>query len=192
MDQQKTILHLLDNLEIEGIRKIKKTLIYKHFQLLDSRSPDCSPHFNVESEAVDLYIGSDGTINAKSFKMYNFLKFSQSYFRLSILNLIGSVGALISGELIITMLGVLGILGAFLGNSKKEYNELDAKVLLTIYRLGKICHIKSIPQEFKILFGEEISEAKLDDSLIVLSKFRTIDVRGEEVLIVETISISKQ
>lgn len=65
-------------------------------------------------------------------------------------------------------------------------------MLLAIYKLGRICHISAIPGEYRRLFGKELGEEQALAALALLSTYRSIRIQGEEVEIIEDISISRQ
>lgn len=171
--------------KIEG--DINKIIILNNLCLIDSGLPKSE----MEKKSVEISIGSDGKVSAASFKLYNILEFSQSEFQISILNFIGAMGGFVSAAPIATIMGVLGLIGTFLGMSKKESNEQEAKVLLAIYRLGKMCHISTIQKEYETSFGSTINEEQLQASLKILAKYRTIEIKENEVLIIETVNIHR-
>lgn len=185
--QHHIIIHYLNDLSQEIKKDINIAIVLNNLRLKDSIYPDSE----IEIRSIELEVGTDGKVTASSFKLYNGLEFSQSEFRIIILNSLGSIGGFISGTPIGTMLGILGLIGSFLSASKKEFNEQEAKVLLSIYRLGKICQIGTIPGEYEDSFGVPINEDKLNASLMVLAKFRTIEIINDEVRIIENVSISR-
>jgi hypothetical protein len=188
MEQHNVIFGLLNDLEKEINDPINKAHILNNLRLLDGINEE----LNQEKRAIDISINSEGDIGATSVKAYNLLKFSQFSFQESMLQLISSTTGLISGNSIGTAFGVIGIIGTFLHQTKKEYSRQDAKVLLVIYRLGKICHISTIAEEYDRSFDEKISIEKIMNSLMLLSKYKTIEIKEEEVEIIETVTISRQ
>lgn len=187
MAQHDIIFYYLRNLGEATSYDINRVMILNNLRLKDCIDPE----FDIEKRSIELTIGTDDKITANSFKLYNILEFNQSEFRITLLNSLGIIGGIISGTPISTMLGVLGLIGTFLSVSKKEYNEQEAKVLLAIYRLGKICHISTIPREYENSFGVPIDKDKLHASIQVLIRFRTIEICGDEVEIIEHVNISR-
>lgn len=156
-----------------------------HHVILQSAAAD----FDMERRSITIGIDSAGKVTADSFKAYNLLRFSQIQFQLSVLQLAGAAGGLLSGKPLGTVLGLLGLLGAFLQHSRKQYQEPDAQVLLCIYRLGSHCAVSSIPPEYERNFGQVLSAHQLEDSLRTLAQFRTIKRTPTEVEIVEHIEM---
>lgn len=188
MAQHKVIFNLLNKIEIENGISINKATILNNLQL--SNNQDGIP--DLERKSIDISVDSEGKVGAISTKAYNVLRFAQSKFQISILGLLGASGGLISGQVVPTILGAIGIIATFLEKSQKAFNEQDAKVLLTIYRLGKLCHISTIDSNYLTFFGESISPNQLNASLNTLASFQTIEIKGEEVEIIETINIVRQ
>jgi hypothetical protein len=185
MAQHNIILNYLHGLRQETEHDINNAMILNSLWLKDS----IDPKSEIERRSIGIVVGTDDKITATSFKLYNSLLFSQSEFSINILKSLGSIGGFISGTPIGTILGILGIIGSFLDVSRKEFNEQEARVLLTIYRLGKICHISTIAEEYEISFGRPIDKYKLNASLQILSRFRTIEICDDEVEIIEQVNI---
>ena len=115
MAQHDIIFNYLRNLSQETSHDINKAIILNNIQL-----EYCTdPKFEIERRSVEIEIGTDDTITATSFKLYNYLVFNQSEFRITLLNSLGSIGGFISGDPIGTVLGVLGLIGNFINVSKK-------------------------------------------------------------------------
>ncbi len=186
MSQHIVLLNELQRLTQLNHNNINKALILNNLQLKDSLYPESE----IEKKSLEISVGTDGNANVSSFKLYNILQFNQSEFRISVLSTIGAVGGLLGGATVATVFGVIGLIGSFIGASKKEYNQQDANVLLAIYRLGLSCHISTIPAQYKTSFGEEITTEQLLASLDVLVKFKTIEIRKEEVFIIEDVNIN--
>lgn len=186
MAQHKVLFGRLNELERETEGNINKALILNNLRLKDSQYPESE----IEKKSLEISVGTDGNANVASFKLYNILQFNQSEFRISVLSTIGAVGGILGGATVATVFGVLGLIGTFIGASKKEYDQQEANVLLAIYRLGLSCHISTIPTQYKASFGEEITAAQLQASLDVLVKFKTIEIREEEVFIIEDVNIN--
>lgn len=186
MSQHKAIISVLTKISqgVEG--NINKALILNNLRLKDSQYLASE----IEKKSLEISIGTDGNASVDSFKLYNILQFNQSEFRISVLSTIGAVGGIIGGATVATVFGVLGLIGTFIGASKKEFDQQEANVLLAIYRLGSSCHISTISTEYKTLFGEEITTESLQTSLAVLVKFKTIEIREEEVFIIEDVNIN--
>jgi len=187
MAQHKVLFNRLNELEQEIEGNINKALILNNLQLKDSQFPESE----IERKSLEISVGTDGNANVASFKLYNILHLNQSKFRISILGIISSTGGIIVGSgTPATVFGVLGLIGTFMGASEKTFDQQEANVLLAIYRLGINCHIGTIPTEYKTSFGKEISEQQLQASLDVLVKFKTIEIREEEVFIIESVNIN--
>lgn len=150
------------------------------------------PEDAYERRSIDMAVFSDGRVEATSIKLYNVFRFPQLQFQGSVLKLMLSAAAISTLQPVATILGLLALIQEFLGQSAKAYSELDAQVLLAIYRLGRICHISTIPGEYRRLFGKELEEEKLRAALALLSDYRSVEVRGEEVELIENINISRQ
>lgn len=147
----------------------------------------------MERRALDLTENSMGEVTATSFKPYNLLQLQQVPFQQASLALLAGGGAaLTKGGAVGTILAMLALFGAFLQHTKKQYNEQDAKVLLSIYRLGKQCDLGTIAPEYKRLFGEELLGDALTASLETLVQFRTVGRVGDEVEIIETVNLTRQ
>lgn len=187
MAQHTVIFKYLSEIEPEIEGEIKKAMILNNLSLKESEHHG----FEMEKKSIELQIGSDDKVKMESFKLYNFLEFTQSEFQVSILTSVGVVGGFISATTVGTVLGVLGLLGTFLGLSKKTFNELEAEVLLAIYRLGSMCHFSTISKEYQNSFGKILDENQLQAALRELVKYRVIKQRGEEVEIIETVKISR-
>lgn len=191
MAQHELVFRHLTELSSEAGFNINKPLILNNLRLEDGINADSE----IENRSIELSVASDGKISASSYKLYNLLEFNQSEFLINLLKGAGGAGVplvgIVSDTRLSTVFGVLILIGTFLGVSRKEYNEQDAKVLLAIYRLGKMCHISTIVREFGISFGEDIDERNIVDSLRVLEKFQTIERRGEEIRIIENVNISR-
>ena len=186
MSQHKVLLNELNKISQAGYHNINKALILNNLRLKDSQHPESE----IEKKSLEISVGTDGLANVASFKLYNILQFNQSEFRISVLSTIGAVGGILGGATVATVFGVIGLIGTFIGATKKEYDEQEANVLLAIYRLGLSCHISTIPAQFKASFGEEVTAEQLQASLDVLVKFKTIEIREEEVFIIEDVNIN--
>lgn len=187
MAQHTVIFSRLNEIEQEVQGRIEKAIILNNLRLKESIFPDSE----IEKKSLEIQIGSDGKATMESFKAYNILEFTQSEFRISILTSLGAVGGLISATSVGTVLGILGLIGTFLSSSKKTFNELEAKVLISVYRLGSMCHIKTIPIEYQNSFGENLAEDRLQAALRELMRYKVIELKGEEVEIIETVNIAR-
>lgn len=186
MSQHKVILNFLNETSHDVENNINKELILNNLRLKDYKYPESE----IEKNSLEISVGTDGNANVTSFKLYNILQFNQSEFRISVLSTIGALGGVLGGTTVATVLGVLGLIGTFIGASKKEYDQQEANTLLSIYRLGLSCHINTIPAQYKASFGEVITAEQLQRSLDVLVKFKTIEIRKEEVVIIEDVNIN--
>jgi len=186
MAQHKVLFSRLNELEQEIEGNINKALILNNIRLKDSQYPESE----IEKKTLEILVGTDGNANVASFKLYNILQFNQSEFRISLLSTIGAVGGIIGSAPVATVFGVLGLIGTFIGASKKEFDQQEANVLLVVFRLGLSCHISTISAEYKTSFGEEITAEQLQASLDVLVKFKTIEIREDEVFIIEEVNIN--
>ncbi|AEE54380.1 hypothetical protein [Haliscomenobacter hydrossis] len=168
---------------------IDQTLLEGHLEL-GQKPLDPSD----KERGVDIEQYSDGSLKASSFKVYNLLHFSQNNFRLSLLKILPAAAGVVMGSAILTtILALLGFLQAFLESSKKEFHEQDAKVLLTIYKLGSMCHLSTIPAEYQLLFNASISEDALRASINLLAQYRTVRLYNNgEVEIKESVQLSRQ
>ncbi len=148
----------------------------------------------VERRSVDLQTHSDGSVKAVSFKPFNLLQFSQHKFQLSLLKLLpAAVGVATGSVAVTTVLAVFGFIQTFLEGSQKEFHEQDARVLLSIYKLGSMCHISAIPAEYQRLFHTSVSEDAVRASIDLLVKYRTLRLHpNDEVEIKESINLSRQ
>jgi hypothetical protein len=144
--------------------------------------------------SVDFEVHSDGSVKATSMKPYNLLRFSQNKFQLSVLKLLPvAVGVATGSVAVTTVLALIAFFDAFLGISKKEFHEQDAKVLLAIYRLGKMCHVSTIPAEYQRLFNTSITAEEVRASIELLARYRTVRLRSnDEVEINEFINFTRQ
>jgi len=185
MAQHIAIINLLNELQphIEG--NINKADVLNNLVLSNNKGGTSE----LERRAIDMSIDSEDKVDATSIKPYNMLKFSQTKFITSMLGVAGTAGGVATDMQVATIMGVLGVFGAFLMEIKKEYNQQDARVLYTIYHLGKHCHTSTIPPAFKTHFKEEISIDKLTKSLNELLKYKTIKRQGDEVEIIETVNL---
>jgi hypothetical protein len=144
--------------------------------------------------SVDFEVHSDGSVKATSMKPYNLLRFSQNKFQLSVLKLLPvAVGVATGSVAVTTVLALIAFFDAFLGISRKEFQEQDAKVLLAIYRLGKMCHVSTIPAEYQRLFNTSITAEEVRASIELLARYRTVRLRSDdEVEINEFINFTRQ
>ncbi|MEZ4985626.1 MAG: hypothetical protein R2795_11425 [Saprospiraceae bacterium] len=144
---------------------------------------------------TDIAQYSDGSITATSYKAFNILKLTQTRFQLSVLKLLpaGAVVLVPGNPLLTTILALLSFLYAFVEAGKKEFEEQDARVLLSIYKLGSHCHFSTLPAMHQQLFGETISEEALRASIELLASYRTVRLHSNgEVEIKESIQLSRQ
>jgi hypothetical protein len=146
-----------------------------------------------ERRSVDLELHSDGRVKATSLKPYNLLLFSQGRFRFSILKITAGTAAVLTGQVVPTVLGLIALIAEFLERVPKEFQEQDAKVLYAVYRLGSLCHISTIAPEYGRLFGEVINDEGLNASLSLLAKYKTLRFTpSDEVEIIETVNVTRQ
>lgn len=151
------------------------------------------PAFSLQRRSIDLEIFSNGTVSAKSIKLYNIIRFPQWQFQSSLLKLSAGAAAISTLQPVATVLGLLALLHEFIDQASKTYTELDARVLLCIYRLGRLCHLSTIPAAYEQYFGEPLTQEELDQALRLLSDYRSIRLRdGQEVELIETIHITRQ
>lgn len=147
-----------------------------------------------ERRGVDIEQYSDGSIKASSFKAYNLLFFSQNKFQMSLMKVLPVAVGVASGNTVVaTVLALFTFFGEFIERATKEFHEQDAKVLLTIYKLGNMCHIGTIPAEYQRLFSTPISDEAVRASIDLLARYRTVRLYNNgEVEIKETVQLTRQ
>jgi len=141
------------------------------------------------SKAVTIEVASDNSISATSIKPYNVLNLPQFQLQQSLVNLLAGGAALVSGTAIATIIGILTLIYEFLEKTSKEFCKQDAEILLVIYKLGKICHLSTIKPTYQSLFKKEIEEEQIQVSLILLSSYKTVIIKGNEVELIEHVTV---
>lgn len=139
-----------------------------------------------------LIINQDPIISATSIKAFNILRINQLDLKKSILALLGTSGTLITKEPISIILGVFSLIALFIDTFKIKLYDIDAKILLAIYSLGRICAISTIKNEYSILYSQEISTTKLNQSIKRLENLHILKSRKTEVEIIESILIDRK
>lgn len=177
---------LLDLARTEGI-EVNEDLLGDCLQIANT-----SPEASDKMRSVEITQDNDGKVNAESIKAYNVLRFSQRQFINALLTLAPAAAGMFATNVVGTVLGVLAFIAAFREVAKKEYSEQDSKVLLAIYHLGSFCHISAIPDKYKELFGQAISEDAVRRTVHLLAAYRTVRLYGnDEVEIKETVVIER-
>lgn len=184
MAQHDVIFRYLKETENQTGYRVNKVVVLNHLKL--SPYEDMS---ELERRSATIEQSSEGETKLKSIKLYNILRLPQIEFSTKLLLITGAVGGIATETKVGTILGILGIIGAFLELGVKEFNKLEAEVLLAIYHLGKSCHIPSIKEEYRAIFQQELSEERLQGALKELEEYRVISCSNNEVEIIENLKI---
>jgi len=187
MSQHLLLIRQLNSLEEQLSLELNKPLILNHLKLEESNLPPSE----LEKRTLEIAQTEDGRVEMASFKLYNLLRFNQSQFRVLLLGAIGAAGGLASTNPVFTIMGILGLIGAFLGASEHKFQTQEAEVLLSIYYLGQHCHITTIPPEYQTNFKKSLTMEQLHASLKELEQYRCVEIRGEEVLLTEQVNIQR-
>jgi len=143
-----------------------------------------------DRHSVSIEVGTDN-VTAEMMSLYNIFKFSQRKFVDFLMTMTQSMVSLsIPNQTLGAALSVLFFCWSILNATVKKFGEQDAKVLLSLYRIGGRGYVEDIANSYINLFASVLSYEKIIQSLQLLSDYRVISQQENgEITIIEEIEI---